>query len=78
MPTLTVSCYARSDLDVVRLLADLSFSSSHYVRRGRIGEFTLGGDEATLSEAAERVSVTPFAVCVLEVIEEEPSGDPGT
>lgn len=71
MPTLTVSCYARSDLDVVRLLADLSFSSSHYVRRGRIGEFTLGGDEATLDEAAERINATSFAVCVLEEVVKE-------
>ena len=71
MPTLTISCYARCDLDVVRLLADLSFSSRSHVRRGRVGEFTLGGDEATLDEAAERINATSFAVCVLEEVVKE-------
>lgn len=71
MPTLTISCYARCVLDVVRLLADLSFSSSSHVRRGRVGEFRLGGDEATLAEAAERINATSFAVCVLEEVVEE-------
>lgn len=78
MPTLEISCYARDSLKVVALLADLDFTSRSHVQKGRTGEFRLEGDEATLARAAERIGATPFAVCVLETVEEGPTGDPGT
>ena len=73
--TLEVSCYARASLQVIKLLNDLSFSSSTYTRKGRSGEFRLCGDRATLDAAATRLSATPFAVCVLEEVVDSEHGN---
>ena len=75
MFTLEVACYARASLQVIALLNDLSFTGSTYPRKGRIGEFRLRGDPATLDAAATRLSATPFAVCVLEEVVDPEDGD---